>query len=85
MNKEDLDKITNSINDNMGKNTNPNHYKQGKLETWDNIRNSMTSDMYVGYLTGNVYKYLARHQHKNGIEDLNKAIVYIEKLKETYQ
>lgn len=85
MNKEDLDKITNVINKNMEERTDPNHYKQGKLETWDNIRNSMTDDMYVGYLTGNVYKYLARHQHKNGIEDLNKAIVYIEKLKETYR
>lgn len=85
MEVKELNEITEAINKNMKDNTDPNHYKHGKLETWENIRNSMTEDMYVGYLTGNIYKYIARHQHKNGVEDLNKAIVYINKLKEIYQ
>jgi NTP pyrophosphatase (non-canonical NTP hydrolase) len=32
----------------------------------------------IPFLEGNVIKYVCRHQYKNGIEDLNKAIHYLE-------
>lgn len=32
----------------------------------------------MGWLEGNVIKYVSRHQDKNGIEDLKKAIHYLE-------
>ena len=32
------------------------------------------------YLEGNVVKYLARHRHKNGKEDLLKAQFYLNRL-----
>lgn len=32
----------------------------------------------LDYCTGNVIKYVCRHGLKNGIEDLKKAIVYLE-------
>lgn len=32
----------------------------------------------IGWLEGNAIKYISRHQDKNGIEDLQKAIHYIE-------
>lgn len=34
----------------------------------------------LGYIEGNVIKYICRHQYKNGRQDLEKAIHYIEML-----
>lgn len=58
----------------------PKHYKMHKMETIDNIQNSMTHDEFVGYLKGNIKKYLDRYGDKNGIEDLGKAEWYLKKL-----
>ena len=60
----------------------PNHYKQGKYETIDIIKDMMTDKMYEGFLLGNVIKYLARYNSKNGVEDLDKARVYLKWLSE---
>lgn len=54
-----------------------NHY-QGAIQTWDYI---VANDL--GYLEGNIIKYVSRHKKKNGIEDLKKAQHYLEKLIET--
>jgi hypothetical protein len=62
---------------------NPEHYKQGKLETYE-IIDSVVPD-FESYLLGNVLKYISRYKHKNGIEDLKKAIVYINKIIEQLQ
>lgn len=40
----------------------------------------LTPEEYKGFLRGNIYKYVKRYEDKNGVEDLRKAIVYIEKL-----
>lgn len=58
----------------------PKHYKKYKLETIDNIQNSMTHDEFIGYLKGNIKKYLDRYQDKNGVQDLKKARWYLNKL-----
>ena len=51
------------------------HYKQFKgLEPWDVI-----TYWNLGYLDGTALKYIARWKHKNGIEDLKKAIHFLEK------
>ena len=39
----------------------PAHYKYGKKETIDVIRDCMTEDEYHGYLKGNVLKYVSRY------------------------
>lgn len=49
--------------------------KRGKLECWDVI-----IDQEMNFLEGNVLKYLWRYKEKNGIEDLKKARVYLDKL-----
>jgi len=50
------------------------HYKS-EFQHWDLIV------LYnVGYLEGNVTKYLTRWKDKNGLEDLKKAKHYIEKI-----
>ena len=55
------------------------HYKKyGNLQPWDVV---ITWDM--GYLDGTALKYLARWRDKGGIDDLKKAIHFIEKLIET--
>jgi hypothetical protein len=38
----------------------------------------------ISFLEANVIKYVCRHKSKNGIEDLNKAIHYLELAKELY-
>ena len=67
----------------MNKTEHPDHYNADKkLETWTWIERGMTDEMFKGYLLGNVMKYLHRYEMKGGAEDLDKAIVYINKLKE---
>tara|TARA_R100001377_G_C3088390_1_gene74924 strand:+ start:103 stop:333 length:231 start_codon:yes stop_codon:yes gene_type:complete len=64
---------------------NPSHYKQGDIECIDAIKASMTLAQFQGYLKGNIMKYLWRYEHKSnkGLEDLNKAQWYMDKLKIT--
>jgi hypothetical protein len=38
----------------------------------------------LGFLEGNVLKYITRHKNKNGVQDIEKAIHYLELLKEHY-
>jgi len=54
----------------------PEHYK-GEIECIDAIKSSMTKEQYLGYLKGNIQKYIWRYDKKNGIEDLKKAQVYL--------
>ena len=51
------------------------HYRDKKIQTWDYIVQNN-----LGYLEGNVIKYVSRYKEKNGIEDLIKAAHYLEKL-----
>ncbi len=55
------------------------HYKKyGALQPWD-----VVIAWNMGYLDGTALKYLARWKDKGGIDDLKKAIHFIEKLIET--
>lgn len=60
----------------------PSHYKRYRLEMIDNIRNMSTPEEFKGFLKGNIIKYTARYQDKNGVEDIKKAEWYINKLGE---
>ena len=50
------------------------HY-QVAIQPWDYI---IANDL--GYLEGNVIKYVTRYKNKGGIEDLRKAQHYLTKL-----
>ena len=63
-------------NDNVNR---PKHYRKGKVECIDAIK-SATGDGYQFYLQGNVIKYMWRFNHKNGLEDLQKAQWYLSEL-----
>ena len=58
----------------------PEHYKMGGVECIDAIRAQMTEDEYLGYLRGNVVKYLWRWRHKGGSESLEKAQWYLSRM-----
>ena len=65
----------------MGNNIkSPSHYVKGGLECIDAIKAvvSTITDPFEAYCTGNIIKYIWRWNDKNGIEDLNKAVQYIE-------
>ncbi len=66
----------------MKDNVNPSHYKLGTVECFDAIASQLTRDELIGYLRGNITKYLWRYKHKNGVEDIEKADWYFNKLKE---
>lgn len=55
----------------------PAHYTSGGIECIEAIKASMTAEQYRGYLKGNTLKYLWRYDQKGGLEDLQKAKVYL--------
>ena len=59
----------------------PPHYKNGKIECIDAMEAMLSPEEFVGYLRGNVFKYLWRYQHKGKAhEDLQKAQWYLARL-----
>jgi hypothetical protein len=58
----------------------PSHYGQGSIECIEYIRDFLTKEEYIGYLRGNIAKYMHRWRYKNGEEDLKKARWYLEEL-----
>jgi hypothetical protein len=54
------------------------HYKSMKIQPVEFIT---ANDL--GFLEGNVVKYICRHHAKNGAEDIRKAIHYCELLLQT--
>lgn len=50
------------------------HYLSS-IQAWDYI---LANDL--GYLEGNIIKYVTRHRKKNGVQDLEKALHYLQKL-----
>lgn len=58
----------------------PSHYNKGGVECIDAIQSSMTHEAFCGYLKGNVQKYMWRYENKGGVESLEKAQWYLNKL-----
>lgn len=50
------------------------HY-QADYQHWDWV-----IDAEIGYLAGNATKYVSRWRKKNGIDDLKKALTYVDKM-----
>lgn len=66
----------------MSENVNhPSHYTQGGIECIEAIKAATVGlEGIEAVCTGNAIKYIWRWKQKNGIEDLKKAIWYINKL-----
>ena len=69
--------------DNVDMVNSPPHYNKAGIECVDAIA-AATEDGFEYYLQGNIMKYLWRYRYKNGLEDLNKAKWYLDKLIEVY-
>ena len=61
----------------------PSHYTQGEIECIEAIKyinNKLHTEGYEGYCLGNFIKYIWRCNFKNGWEDIDKAIFYLNEL-----
>ena len=59
----------------MKDNINPQHYRSQPVEC-------IEITQHMDFLLGNAFKYVWRHKEKNGSEDLNKALWYVNRAKE---
>lgn len=55
----------------------PSHYNESGIECIEAIRASLGPKGFQAYCKGNCMKYLWRYEYKNGVEDLEKAQVYL--------
>lgn len=56
------------------------HYRGKTVQPWDAMEAWMSKEAFVGYLQGNVIKYLARWNDKGGLQDILKAQHYLAKM-----
>ena len=59
---------------------NPSRYLQNSIEAWDFAIQSL-----FPYPLGVVSKYVIRHKHKGGKQDLEKALIWARKASESYK
>jgi hypothetical protein len=60
----------------------PAHYETAGVECIEAMEITQGREAVKSFCLCNAYKYLWRHKHKNGKEDLDKARWYIERAKE---
>lgn len=58
----------------------PSHYANFSIECIDAMQAMLSREEFIGYLRGNIFKYLWRYKLKNGVECLKKAQWYQNKL-----
>ena len=58
----------------------PAHYTQGGIECIDALKACMTPEEFKGFLRGNALKYLWRFREKAGLQDIQKAEWYLNRL-----
>ena len=57
----------------------PNHYCTGKFECIEVMIEALGEEAVMDFCICNAFKYIYRHNHKNGNEDIKKAKWYLEK------
>ena len=86
-----MSNIVTEVFDNLGsyKVVNPNnavdhptHYNQGNIECIDAMVAAFGKKAVANFCLCNAFKYCWRAEHKNGLEDTNKAIWYLNKYTE---
>lgn len=58
------------------------HYTDQGIQPIVLMCKNLNHEQFIGYLKGNVIKYVLRADRKNGVEDYAKAAVYASWLKE---
>ena len=57
----------------------PSHYESGQFECIDVMLETQGKEAVMDFCLCNAFKYLYRHNRKNGIEDIKKSQWYINK------
>lgn len=57
----------------------PSHYETGKFECIDVMVETQGVEAVKNFCICNAMKYIYRHKHKNGVEDVKKARWYLNK------
>ena len=57
----------------------PAHYNTGKYESIDVMVETQGVNAVKNFCICNAFKYIYRHRFKNGVEDIKKAIWYLNK------
>lgn len=57
----------------------PPHYETGAFECIDVMLETQGKDAVLNFCICNAFKYLYRHNRKNGVEDIKKSQWYINK------
>lgn len=60
----------------------PSHYNQGKYECMDVMVETFGAEAAKDFCLLNAFKYIWRTGEKNGVEDVEKAAWYLDKLLE---
>lgn len=60
----------------------PSHYETGKFECIDVMIETQGIEAVKAFCICNAFKYIYRHKNKNGVEDVKKAIWYLNKFVE---
>lgn len=71
--------MANMFTDAHGRQVGGQHY-QKEIQPWEYMEAIMSETQFTGYLWGNVIKYMSRWEDKGGVQDLEKAQHYLEKL-----
>lgn len=59
----------------------PKHYVlEDGTNSMAHIASLLGKEHYIGFLKGNAMKYITRYEKKNGVDDLKKALDYVERL-----
>lgn len=58
------------------------HYKDMPVQPWAVMEAVLTPEEFIGFLKGNIIKYSMRAGRKDGSDDGNKALHYMQKLDE---
>lgn len=57
----------------------PKHYETGKYECIEVMQEAIGTPAVKAFCVCNAFKYLYRSERKNGLEDIKKAIWYLNK------
>lgn len=63
-------------NDNVN---HPSHYETGNFECIDVMIETQGKEAVMNFCVCNAFKYIYRHNNKNGVEDIKKAKWYLDK------
>lgn len=70
--KQNLEGLVNNIE--------PDYYHKGGIDVIGFMETKVNQDEMRGFFRGNILKYVTRFHEKNGVDDLNKAKYYLDRL-----